>query len=60
MLHEAEVFTMASHLHWSLWSFPMAVSEMAAHTSFNYVEYGRVRFNEFLRLKSEYLSRRRK
>jgi hypothetical protein len=51
---EARVFTMASHLMWALWSFPMACSAVPSH--FGYVEYGLVRLKEYLRLKSEFLA----
>jgi hypothetical protein len=50
LIREADLFAMASHLHWALWSLPMALSDMAG--KFGYMEYGRSRMEEYLRLKA--------
>lgn len=52
VLHEARVFTLASHLFWTLWSI------FNAHTSkikFGYWEYGQARLDAFMALKQELL-----
>ena len=51
---EARVFTMASHLMWALWSFPMSCASRPSE--FSYVEYGQLRFREYLRLKAQFLA----
>uniref|UniRef100_A0A023FM34 Putative choline kinase n=1 Tax=Amblyomma cajennense TaxID=34607 RepID=A0A023FM34_AMBCJ len=52
VLREARVFTLASHLFWTLWSI------FNAHTSkikFGYWEYGQARLDAFMVLKQELL-----
>ena len=51
LVAEADLFMLASHLHWALWSLPMSLSDMAG--KFGYIEYGRARMDEYLRLKRE-------
>lgn len=51
---EADLFILASHLHWALWSLPMSLSDMA--NKFDYIAYGRARMVEYLRLKSARLA----
>ncbi|KAL3178051.1 hypothetical protein MRX96_038589 [Rhipicephalus microplus] len=54
VLHEARVFTLASHLFWTLWSI------FNAHTSkikFGYWEYGQARLDAFMELKHELIQK---
>jgi hypothetical protein len=53
LVAEAALFTLASHLMWALWSFPMACAMKPAQ--FGYVEYGHQRLSEYFRLKEAYL-----
>lgn len=55
LIAEAELFIMASHLHWALWSFPMAFSDMAS--KFDYIAYGTARLQEYLRLKKAHIAK---
>ncbi|CAL1277865.1 unnamed protein product [Larinioides sclopetarius] len=54
ILQEIELFTMAVHLLWSLWSWKMS---FRSSMDFAYREHGKTRLNVFRAIKKEYRSR---
>lgn len=53
ILMEADCFTLASHLLWTLWSINNAFN---SEITFGYWEYGKVRLNAYLKHKHSHLS----
>ena len=52
LLHEANVFALASHLHWALWG---VVQGMTSQIDFDFFGYAAGRFNRYLEIKDEVL-----
>ncbi|KDD75780.1 choline/ethanolamine kinase [Helicosporidium sp. ATCC 50920] len=49
---EANVFALASHLYWGVWSL---IQARYSAIEFDYLEYSTVRWNEYLRRRDEFL-----
>ncbi|XP_044764274.1 choline/ethanolamine kinase isoform X2 [Coccinella septempunctata] len=54
LLREVEIFTLASHLLWTLWAF---VNDETSQIPFGYWEYGTARLSSYIKLKNQLTTR---